>query len=216
MRHKSLRVVLLIGIFASLGAIAYKVADSVWLAKVREVQKNPRKLLDYLPEAALQVKDFRRSQVEGGRKVWEVTGDEARYLKAEKEVAIKKPRFVFYDKNGETIEATANEGHLFFTDQETEKHEMMEKMQMQGDIKVSYQGFVLQTDEIVYLKSKNQVVLPGKVTVKGDGMELEGVGMEIALDDEKMRLLQKVRTNLQPELFGKRRVRSNEKKEGSP
>ncbi len=207
MRRKGLRAVLLIGIFASLGAIAYKVADSVWLAKAREVKKNPRKLLDYLPEAALHIKDFHRNKVEGGQKVWEVAGEEAHYLKAEKEAVIKKPRLVFYDKNGGAIEATGDEGHIFFTDQE------MERMQLQGGIQVSYQGFVLNTDEIIYLKSKDQVVLPGKVTLKGNGLEVEGVGMEIALQDEKIRLLQRVKTKFQPEQLRKVGVRSHGKKE---
>ncbi len=213
MRHKGLRVVLLIGIFASLGAIAYKVADIVWLAKIREVQKNPRKLLDYLPEAALHIKDFHRNKVEGGQKVWEVAGEEARYLKTQKEVVIKKPRFVFYDKAGETIEVTANEGHLFFSEQDTEKQETMEKVQIQGDIQVNYQGFVFRTDEIFYFKSKDQIVSPGRVTLKRNGLEMEGMGMEIALQDEKLRLLQRVKTKLQPEQLEKKRVRSNERKD---
>lgn len=206
MRRKRIRAILLIMIFVSLGGVAYKVAEHIWLMKAREIKKNPLKLLDYVPDAALQVKDFRRTKVEGGRKVWEVAGEEARYLKAEKEAVIKKPRIVFYNKNGETIEATGNEAHLFFTDQE------MEKMQLRGGIQVNYQGFVLHMDEIHYLKSTNQVVAPGKVTLKGDGLELEGVGMEIALQDEKIRLLQKVKTRLQPEQLGNKRVRSNGKK----
>ncbi|MFQ5904147.1 MAG: LPS export ABC transporter periplasmic protein LptC, partial [Candidatus Binatia bacterium] len=190
-----------------LGGVAYKVAEHLWLMKAREIQRNPLQLLDYAPETTLRIKDFRRTKVEGGRKVWEVFGEEARYLKAEKEAVIEKPRIIFYDKKGETIEATGNEGHLSFTDQGQE----MERMQLRGGVQVSYQGFVLRTDEALYDKSKNQLVLPGRVTVKGDGLELEGVGMEIALQEEKIRLLQRVRTKLQPELLGNRRGRTNEK-----
>lgn len=207
MTRKTVRLVLLIAIFASLGGVAYKVTQHLWLMKAREIQRNPLQLLDYAPEAALRIKDFRRTKVEGGRKVWEVFGEEARYLKAEKEAVIEKPRIIFYDKKGETIEATGNEGHLSFTDQEQE----MERVQLQGGVQVSYQGYVLRTDEALYLKSKDQVVLPGKVTAKGDGLELEGVGMEIALQDGKIRLLQRVRTKFQPELLGNRRRRTNEK-----
>ncbi len=206
MGRKRIRLGLLVVILASLGGIVYKVSEHIWLMKAREIKKNPLKILDYVPEAALQVKEFRRAKVEGGRKVWEVAGEEARYFKAEKEAVIKKPRFIFYDKNGETIEAMGNEGHLFFTDQE------MEKMQLKGQIQLSYHGFVFQTDEILYFKSKDQVVSPGKVTLKGDGLELEGVGMEIALQDEKIRLLQKVKTKIQPEQLENKRGRSNGKK----
>ena len=88
----------------------------------------------------------------------------------------------------------------------------MEKAQFQGGVQVNYRGFVLKTEEILYLKSKNQVLLPGKVTVKGESLELEGIGMEINLDDEKMRLLSKVRTKLEPERMGNKRARADGQK----
>jgi len=56
------------------------------------------------------------------------------------------------------------------------------------------------------------VLLPGKVTVKGDSLELEGIGMEINLDDEKMRMLSKVRTRLEPERMGSKRARADGQK----
>lgn len=208
MRRKGIGVILLIAIFASLGGVAYKVAEHFWLMKAREIKKNPSKLLDYVPEAALQIKDFRRTKIEKGQKVWELFGEEARYLKTEKEVVIKKPRMIFYQKDSNTIEAIGNDGHLWLTEQKGE----MEKAQFQGGVQVNYRGFVLNTEKILYLKSKNQMVLPGKVNVKGDGMELEGVGMEINLDDEKMRLLQKVRTKLVPERLESKRARADGEK----
>lgn len=208
MRHKGIGIILLIAIFASLGGVAYKVAEHFWLMKAREIKKNPSKLLDYVPEAALQIKDFRRTKIERGQKVWELSGEEARYLKADKEVTIKKPRMTFYQKDNNAIEAIGNDGHLWLSGQGGE----MEKAQFQSGVQVNYRGFVLKTEEILYLKSKNQVLLPGKVSVKGDGMELEGVGMEISLDDEKMRLLQKVRTKLVPERLESKRTRADGEK----
>lgn len=210
MRRKGIRLILLIAIFASLGGVAYKVAENFWLMKAREIKKNPSKLLDYVPEAALQIKDFRRAKIEGGRKVWELFGAEARYLKAEEEAVIKKPRFIFYRQDGKTIEATGDQGHLFFHEKE------MEKMQLLGGIRVSYQGFVLHTEEALYFKSKEQVFLPGKVSLKGDGLELEGMEMEISLKDDKIRLHKKVKTKLQPEQLGNKRGKSDGKKETRP
>lgn len=197
MKRNGIRVLLLLAIIASLGGVTYKVAEQIWLMKAREIRKNPLKLLDYVPEAALQVTDFHHTKIEEGRKVWEVFGEGASYLKEQKEAVVKKPRIIFYDKNGESIKATGNKGHLFFADKGARRE--MDKAQLQGGIQVNYKGFVLQTDEIVYQNSTNRLFAPGKVTLKGDGLELEGVGMEIGLQDEKIRLLQKVRTRLQPD-----------------
>ncbi len=211
MRHRGTRLLLLIVILGSVGGVAYKVAEQVWLMKSREFRKNPAKFLDYLPEGALQIKDFHRSQVEGGRTVWEVFGDEARYLKADKEVVVKKPRFIFYQKkNSDTVKVSGNEGRLWVDDQQGE----MEKMQLQGKVQVSYRGFVLNSEEVIYLKSKNEITLPGKVVIKGDGMELEGVGMQIALDDEKLRLLAHVKTKIEPERLQSGRPQADAEKKG--
>ncbi len=198
-------------IFGFVGGVAYKVTEQIWLMKSREFRKNPAKLLDYVPEAALQIKDFHRSQVENGRTVWEVFGEEARYLKADKEVVVKKPRFIFYQKkDGDTVEVSGNEGRLWLDNEQGE----IEKMQLQGKVQVSYQRFVLNSEEVVYLKSKNEITLPGKVVVKGDGMELEGVGMQIALDDEKLRLLAQVKTKIEPERLQSRRSQADAEKKG--
>lgn len=208
MRRKILGVILLIAIFASLGGVAYKVVENFWQMKAREFKKNPTKLLEHVPEAALQIKDFRRSKIEGGRKVWELAGEEARYLKTEKQVVIKKPHMIFYQKDQNAIEATGEDGLLWLAEQDGD----MEKAQLQGKVQVNYRGFLLNTDEVLYLQAKNQVLLPGKVTVKGDGMELEGIGMEINLDDEKMRLLNKVKTKLEPQRLERKKARADGEK----
>lgn len=206
MMRRGPRLVLLALIFASLGVVTYKTAKAIWSQKSLELQKKTAKLLDYVPPATLQIKNFRRVKVEGERKVWEVVGDEARYFKEEREAVIKKPNIVFYQNGGETIKARGDKGRLFFTNQE------MEKLQLQGRIQVHYQGLVLHTDEIFYFKSNNRVISPGRVILKGNGLELEGIGMEITLSDEKLRLLQKVRTKIEPEQWRKQGIGINGRK----
>ncbi len=208
MSRKGIRITLLVAIFVSLSGVVYKVADHFWQMKVREFKKNPLKLLDYAPETVLRLNNFHRTKVEGDHKVWEVFGEEARYLKVKKEVVVKKPRIIFYANKGKTIEATGDEGRLFFNDQD----QGMEKMILRGSVNVNYQGFHLSSEEAIYVKSKNQVLLPGRVKVEREGLELEGVGMEISMLEEKIRLHRKVRTKIQPELLTKKKVISNANK----
>lgn len=207
MNSRRFRIILLVAISASLGGVTYKVVESIWRMKSKAITRTALKALDYGPEAALQIKDFHRAQVEGDRKIWEVFGDEARYLKAEGRLIIKKPRIFFYQKDNTTVEATGNEGYLWMGDGEGD----LQKAQLLGDVQVNFRGYVLNTGEILYFKSKNQMVLPGRVTVKGDGMELDGTQMEISLDDEKMRLNKNVKTRVQPSRLEKMKGRSDEK-----
>lgn len=202
MRKHATRILLLAAVFVSLGVVIYKVAENLALQKIGEIEQNPMKILDLVPESALRIKEFRRSKIEGGRKVWELTGKEAVYLKAKREAVIKKPWLVFYRETGETMEVNGDEGHLFFNDSG------MEKMRLQGSVEVNYQGFILRTDEILYFQDDDRVMSPGKVTVSGKGLELEGEGMEISIREEKIRFFNKVKTRIQPDQFEKKRLAS--------
>ena len=198
-----LKSLVLVVVFTLLGIIVYKTADTLWRQRMSEFKENPLKFLDSLPESALEVKDFHRTQVKDGRKLWEVAGEEVRYLKKDKEAVVKKPRLVFYHKNGEALEVAGDEGRLFFTGQE------MERVHIQGALQVNYSGYILRTNELLYVKGKDRVVLPGKVTVKGNGLELEGIGMEISLQDEKFWLHQQVKTRFEPESLQKKETKKS-------
>jgi LPS export ABC transporter protein LptC len=200
MNRRRLRTILLILISASLGGVVYKVGESIWQGKNRSIQKAAVKALKLLPEAALQIKDFHRAQVEEGRKVWEVFGEEAIYHKAEGQLLLKKPHVFFYQKDDTTVEATGDRGTLWLEDGQGD----MQKAQLLGDVEVDFRGYILKTGEILYFKSKNQMVLPGQVSVRGAGMELDGSHMEVSLDNDKMRLNQGVRTKVEPDKLQKK------------
>jgi len=191
------RIIILSVISISLGAVIYKVAETLWLQKVMEFQEDPVKILDLLPQPALQLKEFRRSKVEEGRKVWEITGHEAVYIKADKEAFITRPRLIFYNKDNENVEVHGDQGHIYFKDGK------MDRLQLKGGVEIFYQGFVLKTNEIVYYQGKNQVTSKGKVAMKGKGLDLEGVGAEISLKDSRLRLRAKVKTKIRPDLLEK-------------
>lgn len=195
------RWILLVAILASLGGVAYKVAETILANKVKEIRKNPLKVLDALPEAALNIKEFHRSKIENGRKVWELFGAEASYLKEQKEAVIKKPRFYYYDKKGETAETMGEVARIFFTEKQ------LEKMELEGGVQVTFQGYVLRSDEAIYLPAKDQIVMPHRTTVVGDGLELEGSRMEVELENKKVRLLQNVKTKIEPQKLEQKKRR---------
>jgi LPS export ABC transporter protein LptC len=200
MNRRRLRTILLILISASLGGVVYKVGESIWQGKNRSIQKAAVKALKLLPEAAMQIKDFHRAQVEEGRKVWEVFGEEAIYHKEEGQLLLKKPHVFFYQKDNTTVEATGDQGTLWLEDGQGD----MQKAQLLGDVEDDFRGYILKTGEILNFKSNNQMVLPGQVRVRGAGMELYGSHMEVSLDDDKMRLSQGVRTKVEPDKLQKK------------
>ena len=202
MRRRN-RLILLLVIFLSLGGVAYKVGESLWIMKAEEIRKDPLKALEYLPESALQMKDFHRAKLENGKKMWELFGDEANYFKEQKQAIIKKPRFYYYNKQGEIIETTGATARLFFNEKE------LEKMQLEGGIQVTYQGYVLKSDEATYFADAGRIILPKRATVTGNGMEVEGSRMEVELEVKKVRLLQNVKTKIEPDKVARKDKGSN-------
>lgn len=196
--RRARRTILLLAILASLGAIGYKVAGMVQSVS-DEVKANPLKALDYLPESALQIKDFHRSKIENGRKVWELFGEEANYYKDQKEAVIKKPRFYYYDKKGEVAETQGDEAVIYLNEKQ------LDKMELRGGIQVSFQGYVLTSEEASYIPAKDQIILPSRTKVVGEGIVVEGSRMEVELEDKKIRLLQAVKTKIEPEKLAKKK-----------
>jgi LPS export ABC transporter protein LptC len=196
--RKARRLILLLAIVLSLGGVGYKVAETVIANKMRAIRRNPLELLDYLPESALHIKDFHRAKIEDGRKVWEIFGDEANYYKEQKEAVVKKPRFYFYDKKDETAEITGEVARIYLNEKE------LDKMEIQGGIQVKFQGYVLKSEEAIYLAAKDQIVLPSRAVLISEGIELEGSSMEVELQDKKVRLLRNVKTKLEPEKLAKK------------
>ena len=182
---------MLVVVFLALGGIAYKVVETLTQAQ-QEIMKNPLKALDYLPESALHVKDFRRAKVENGRKIWEIMGEEADYFKDQKQAVIKKPRFFYYDAKGEVAESSGAVARMFLGDKD------LQKLQLEGGIQVTYQNYILKSEEAVFFPQEQRILLPKRTTLVGGGFELEGSSMEIELESQKVRLVSNVKTKIEP------------------
>jgi LPS export ABC transporter protein LptC len=198
------RLLLLLAILASLGAVGYKVTAEIWANKLRDIRENPIQLLDQLPDSALSIKDFRRAKVENGRTVWELLGDAARYDKDQRQAIIQKPRFLYYDDKGEIAEASAEIAYVYLNEKD------LEKMQLQGGIEISYKGYLLKSQEAIYLPGKEQILLPQRTVLSGEGLELQGSSMEVELGESKVRLLRDVKTKLEPNKLAKQKAKSEE------
>lgn len=202
--RKTRRLFLLLAVFLSLGGVGYKVYETVSQTR-REIKKNPLKVLDYLPESALHVKDFRRAKVENGRKIWEVVGEEADFYKDQREAVIKKPRFLYYDRNGEAAEAAGEVARMFLGEKD------LEKLQIEGGVNVRYQDYVLTSEEAVYLPEHQRILLPQRTKITGGGFELEGASMEVELESQKIRMLNDVKTKIEPAKINMKKNKSDAK-----
>jgi len=200
--RKTRRIVLLVVILLSLGGVAYKVAEVVWQMKKVDT-KSPVAILDSVPDAVLHIKDFHRAKIENGRKVWELFGDEAHYLKDKREALIKKPRFLYYDKKDQAAETSAETAHIFLNEKE------LERLELKGGMRVSMQGHVLTSESANYLPAKEHISLPTRTQVVGEGISIEGASMEVELEEKKIRMVHDVKTKIEPEKLAKKKSKNS-------
>lgn len=154
--------------------------------------RDPRALLQITPGVALQVKNFRRSRIEDGRKAWEVKGVEATYFKSEERALVRRPALVFYREDGRILQATGREGNIFLPDGQ------LQRAELDGAVDITYQGVRFHTDKLIYLHAENRVVCPGRVAATVDGVDFEGENMTYSLADETIELRRAVRTSIHP------------------
>ena len=64
----------------------------------------------------------------------------------------------------------------------------LEKLVLRGGIQVTFQGYVLKSEEANYMPAKDQIILPTRTKVVGEGLELEGASMEVELEAKKIRM----------------------------
>ena len=56
-----------------------------------------------------------------------------------------------------------------------------------------------------YVPAKDQIVLPTRTKVTGEGLELEGASMEVELEAQKIRMFNNVKTKIEPDKLAKKK-----------
>lgn len=199
--RKTRRALLLAVILLSLGGVAFKVSDV--MQQMRKVTvKDPVAVLDAMPEALLHIKDFHRAKIENDRKVWELFGDEAQYLKEKQEATIKKPRFLYYDKKDVPAETSADSAHVYLNEKD------LDRLELKGNVRVAMKGYTLTSELARYLPAKELIHLPNRTVVVGEGISMEGASMEVELEGKKIRMVRDVKTKIEPEKLANKKSKT--------
>jgi LPS export ABC transporter protein LptC len=142
------------------------------------------------PAVSQRIRDFHRVKVRDGRTVWELTADEAQYFEDEGKVLVTSPAVSFFGSDGQSVAVVGREGRVFVNGSE------IQKIELGGGIEVKLGGYVVETEDAVYVQAQDAIVAPGRVKVTGTELSLDGVGMVVDLANQKVSLLRGVRTTL--------------------
>ncbi|HEY2388121.1 MAG TPA: LPS export ABC transporter periplasmic protein LptC [Candidatus Binatia bacterium] len=171
-----------------LTGLGIQLARSQWQQHLRGIRSAQ---LDFLPQAAQRIQNFRRVKMEGDRKAWEVAAKEAQYFEEEQEVAVQAPEVRFYLKGDQSVVSVRGEkGTLFLSGRD------MDRAELEGNIEVHFKDYVVKTDRAVYERSSDTVVSPAAVTILGNGLAINGGHMTVEMEAQRFHLDGNVQTVL--------------------
>ena len=139
------------------------------------------------------MKEINFSQVIEGVKLWELKAEEVEYQKERNQVSFKKVTVIYFPKGEKPITLVGNRGQL-----NTQSKDIF----IEGEVNVSSEaGFELKAPALHYEDGKRQVWTEGEISFKGPRIEVEGKGMAMNLDTQKLLIKQKARMIFQHEFL---------------
>lgn len=148
--------------------------------------------VEILPGVNQRIQSFHRVKVVDGRKVWEVSAREAQYREDEGRVTVFDPVVALYLDEGGEVSLRGTSGTVFLDGRD------LKRVEVEGAIAVQIGEYALTTDRATYEADRDLVVAPGKVQIRGGGLEAEGERMEVEVATQRLRLTDRVTMTLQP------------------
>ncbi|MBI3768870.1 MAG: LPS export ABC transporter periplasmic protein LptC [Deltaproteobacteria bacterium] len=162
-----------------LGGVTTQLVRSQWQQHLRGLRSAQ---LDFLPEAAQRIQNFRRMKMEGDRKAWEIAAREAQYFEDEQQVKVEGPEVTLFLKGDQgPISIRGDQGKLFLNGRD------MDRAELQGAIEVRFKDYLVKSDRAVYERASDTVVAPA-VTITGNGLAVRGGRMTVEMEAQRLHL----------------------------
>jgi len=164
-------------------------ARTLWLQRQADLGNE---VLDLLPQVAQRIRDFRRTRVVDGRKVWEISAREAQYFDEQNLAVVSEPFVSFFAKDGREVALRGEEGRVYLGGRE------LEKVELKGEIEVKFDEYELHTDAARYERARDTITSPGPVQISGENLDIRGDTMVLDLSGQQLRVEGHVRMLLRP------------------
>ncbi len=171
-----------VGIAALLWVIITLIFNFLTVEDVGPTPKIPEKS----KEADIQLKKIHYTSTDDkGVKEWELEALSANYFQDEELIEFENVKVIFYSKKGKVFTLRGDNGILNIKTRD---------IQLSGNvIGTSNDGYRFQTESLVYKADKHQARTDDKVFLEGPYFDLEGRGMIMDVEREKVSLLNEVR-----------------------
>lgn len=182
---KTFRFILVVIIFCSLGAITViswrTVGPPAQKTVPPEKPSNP---------ADLMLDRLRYTETKEGVKEWELEAASALYFKDKGTVVFEKVKATFFGKNQGIYVLVGEKGKF---NPQTKAIEVFDGVKLD-----SSDGYHMRTQSLKYEAEKRELSTPDPIEMSGPQLRVEGTGLIVELDRQRLKVLRHVRTTLSP------------------
>lgn len=141
----------------------------------------------------LHLQEFYRVQVKKGKQVWEVRAKDAKYYAGENVTYVTDADVTVHRPKSEPVNLKSRSAKLYL------EGDSLKKAVLEGEVTVVIEDSVTMITDLADYNSEDRVVIaPGKVVITGEGFETTGIGMEMQVDADIVKLLNDVHTRIEP------------------
>jgi len=166
----------------TIGTLAYSLLRNVG----DEGRQGPGKSRFPLPKADMVLAKVRFVDTHGGRPNWVIESDTARLFKEKNRAHFEGVHLTFYAQDGRVMHLDSRQGEL-----DTETRDMLVSGDVQGR---SSDGLEFFTSTLNYYDKRREIKTHAPVKIVAPNFQTQGVGMVVDLRQERVRLLNQVRS----------------------
>ncbi|MGB9699385.1 MAG: LPS export ABC transporter periplasmic protein LptC [Thermodesulfobacteriota bacterium] len=138
------------------------------------------------PKADLELKKVKYTETREGVKEWELEAFSVGYFQEEGIVVCEKVKATFFGQNEVSYTLTGLKGKF---------HMKTKIIEVSGGVKIdSTDGYHLRSPSIKYLAEKRELVTADLVQMEGPRLRVEGQGMIVDIDRQRVKILNQVST----------------------
>jgi LPS export ABC transporter protein LptC len=139
------------------------------------------------------LKEINFVQVKDGIKLWELKAEAVNYQQTQNLVSFKKVTLTYFPKGDKPVTLIGNLGKL-----DTQKKNIF----IEGEVMVSSpEGYELHVPSLHYEDSKREISTDGQFSFKGPHFFLDGQGLVMNLDSQKVSVVKRARMTFYQSFF---------------
>lgn len=167
-----------------LGSLAM-VAIMTWRTMAPSTEKNTPAPTT---QADLKLDRVHYTETRDGVKEWELEAISAQYFKEESTILFDKVKATFFGKEGQTYTLVGEKGKY---NPQTKAMELFDGIQLE-----SSDGYRMRTRSLKYEAGKRELRTADAVEIDGPRLRVEGTGLIVELDGQRLQVLRQVTTTL--------------------